>query len=76
MPEEINKEVEEQEIEIIDEVQDDAVEVFDTDGLSTEEIDLAVIDWKGIKGSEIRKQITDILDKSYIRYQRTSQVRK
>jgi len=43
---------------------------------TTEEIDLAVIDWKGIKGSEIRKQITDILDKSYIRYQRTSQVRK
>jgi len=41
-----------------------------------EEIDLAILDWKGIKTSEMRKQVTDILDKFYIRYERTSDVRK
>lgn len=43
---------------------------------SPEEIDLAVLDWKGIKTTEIRKQVTDILDKFYIRYEKTSEVKK
>jgi len=43
---------------------------------STEEIDFAVLDWKGIKTAEMRKQVTNILDKFYIRYERTSEVGK
>ena len=43
---------------------------------SLEEIDFAVLDWKGIKTTEMRKQVTDILDKFYIRYEKTSSVRK
>ncbi len=41
-----------------------------------EEIDLAVLDWKGIKSAEMRKQVIEILDKFYIRYERTSEIRK
>jgi D-aminoacyl-tRNA deacylase len=41
-----------------------------------EEIDFAIIDWKGIGNAESRKQITDILDKNYISYKKTSEVRK
>ena len=41
-----------------------------------EEIDLAILDWKGIKGSEIKKQIMEILDKNYIRYEKTSDIPK
>lgn len=41
-----------------------------------EEIDLAILDWKGIKNAGIRKQITETLDKFYIRYERTSHIKK
>ncbi|MBI5803490.1 D-tyrosyl-tRNA(Tyr) deacylase, partial [Candidatus Pacearchaeota archaeon] len=41
-----------------------------------EEVDLAVLDWKGLGTSEQRKQILGILDKLYIRYERTSDVGK
>ncbi len=41
-----------------------------------EEIDLAVVDWKGLGNSESRKQVTDILDKMYIRYKKTSEIKK
>jgi len=43
---------------------------------SLEEIDFAVLDWKGIKTTEMRKQVTDILDKFYIRYEKTSYINK
>jgi len=41
-----------------------------------EEVDFALLDWKGLGNSEQRKQITDILDKLYVRYKRTSEVGK
>jgi len=41
-----------------------------------EEIDLAILDWKGIKSAEMREQVIQILDKLYIRHERTSGVRK
>jgi D-aminoacyl-tRNA deacylase len=41
-----------------------------------EEIDLAVIDWKGLGGAEQRKQVLEVLDRFYIRYEKTSEVRK
>jgi D-tyrosyl-tRNA(Tyr) deacylase len=41
-----------------------------------EEIDLAILDWKGLGTSEMRKQTTDILDKFYIRYEKTSDISK
>ena len=43
---------------------------------SLEEIDFAILDWKGIKTAEMRKQVTDILDKFYIRYEKTRDVGK
>lgn len=41
-----------------------------------EEVDFAVIDWKGMGTSEQRQQSLDILDKLYIDYKKTSEVRK
>ncbi len=41
-----------------------------------EEIDLAVLDWKGLGNSEKRQEILDVLDKLYIRYEKTSNISK
>lgn len=41
-----------------------------------EDIDYAVLDWKGIGGDEERKRIIKILDKFYIRYRKTSEIKK
>ena len=41
-----------------------------------EEVDFALLDWKGLGSSEMRKQVTDILDKLYLRYERTSDINK
>ena len=41
-----------------------------------EEIDLAVLDWKGLGNSEQRNEILKILDRLYIRYEKTSDVGK
>lgn len=41
-----------------------------------EEIDFAVLDWKGLGKSEERKKVLEILDKHYISYKKTSEVRK
>ena len=41
-----------------------------------EEIDLAILDWKGIGNSEKRQEILNILDKLYIRYEKTSDIKK
>jgi D-aminoacyl-tRNA deacylase len=41
-----------------------------------EEIDLAILDWKGLGNSEQRKATIEILDKLYVRYKRTSEVKK
>jgi D-aminoacyl-tRNA deacylase len=43
---------------------------------SVEEIDLAILDWKGIQNADIRNQIKEILDRFYIRYKRTSNIEK
>lgn len=41
-----------------------------------EEVDLALLDWKGLGKSEQRQEILKILDKLYIRHRRTSEVNK
>lgn len=41
-----------------------------------EEIDFALLDWKNLGKPEQRKQILDILDKLYVRYEKTSEVNK
>lgn len=41
-----------------------------------EEIDLVLLDWKGIKSSEQRQRIIEILNKNYINYKKTKDVQK
>ena len=41
-----------------------------------EEVDLVVLDWKGLGPSDKRQEILEILDKLYIRYEKTSEVSK
>ena len=41
-----------------------------------EEIDFVILDWKGLGNAEQRQEILDILDKLYIRYEKTSDVKK
>ena len=41
-----------------------------------EEVDFALLDWKGLGNAEQRQQVLDILDKLYIRYKRTSEINK
>jgi D-tyrosyl-tRNA(Tyr) deacylase len=41
-----------------------------------EDVEFAVLDWKGLGGAESRKQITDLLDKLYIRWKKISQISK
>ncbi|MEK6875505.1 MAG: D-aminoacyl-tRNA deacylase [Nanoarchaeota archaeon] len=43
---------------------------------TVEEVDLVLLDWKGLGNSEQRKQVTDVLDKNPIRYKRTSNINK
>jgi len=45
-------------------------------GKTDEEVDLAVLDWKGLGNSEQRKQILEVLDNCYVRCQKTSEVGK
>jgi D-aminoacyl-tRNA deacylase len=39
-----------------------------------EEVDLAIVDWKGLGTSEQRQQVIDILDKMHLRYERTNRI--
>jgi len=41
-----------------------------------EEIDFALLDWKGLGNSEQRQQALEILDKFYVNYKRTSDIEK
>ncbi|MFC1710799.1 D-aminoacyl-tRNA deacylase [Nanoarchaeota archaeon] len=41
-----------------------------------EDVDFALIDWKGLGQSELRQQVIDILDKMHINYKRTSEISK
>jgi len=41
-----------------------------------EDIDLILLDWKGLGNAEQRQQITDVLDKFYIQKKRTSEISK
>ncbi|HEA46320.1 MAG TPA: hypothetical protein ENH99_00890 [Candidatus Pacearchaeota archaeon] len=41
-----------------------------------EEVDLAIIDWKGLGVSEKRQEVLDILDKLYLDYKKTSEISK
>ena len=41
-----------------------------------EDIDIILLDWKGLGNAEQRKQINDVLDKFYIQKKRTSEISK
>ena len=41
-----------------------------------EEIDFALLDWKGLGNAEQRQQVLDVLDKLYVRYKKTSEIGK
>ncbi len=41
-----------------------------------EEVDLAILDWKGMGNSEQRQQSLEILNKNYISYKKTSEIEK
>ena len=41
-----------------------------------EEVDFAVLDWKGLGNSEQRQQVLEMLNKMYIQYKKTNQVDK
>jgi D-aminoacyl-tRNA deacylase len=41
-----------------------------------EDVDILLLDWKGLGNAEQRKQITDVLDKFYIQKRRTSEISK
>jgi D-aminoacyl-tRNA deacylase len=41
-----------------------------------EEVDFALLDWKGLGNAEQRQQVLEILDKLYVRYKRTSEIDK
>ncbi len=45
-------------------------------GNTEEEVDFALLDWKGLGNAEQRKQVTEILDKFYIQYKKTSEIVK
>jgi len=39
-----------------------------------EELDLVILDWKGLGNSEARQQVLNVLSKLYIRYEKTSDI--
>ena len=41
-----------------------------------EEIDFVLLDWKGLGKSEQRREIINVLDKLYLNYKRTSEIKK
>ncbi len=41
-----------------------------------EEVDFAVLDWKGLGKKQEREQVIEILDKMYIQYKKTSEISK
>ena len=41
-----------------------------------EEVDFAIIDWKGLGSSDKRQEVLDILDKLYLSYKRTGEISK
>jgi D-aminoacyl-tRNA deacylase len=43
---------------------------------TVEEVDLFILDWKGLPNSEERERIIEILDKNYMRYKKTKEIKK
>jgi len=43
---------------------------------TSEEVDFAVLDWKGLGTSEKRDEVTKVLDRLYVNYKRTSEIGK
>ncbi len=41
-----------------------------------EEVDFALLDWKGLGSREQRQNVLDILDRLYVRYEKTGSIRK
>jgi len=41
-----------------------------------EEVDFAILDWKGLGNSEQRNQLLELLDKLYISYKKTGEIKK
>ena len=43
---------------------------------TSEDVDFAIIDWKGLGKSEKRQEVIDILEENYIQWKRTSEIKK
>jgi len=41
-----------------------------------EDVEFAILDWKGLGNGESRKQVLEVLDKLYVRYVKTAQINK
>ncbi len=41
-----------------------------------EEVDFALVDWKGLGKSNIRNEVIEILDKNYVQWKKTTEVKK
>jgi len=41
-----------------------------------EEVDFILLDWKGVGNADQRKQLLEVLDKLYIQYKKTSEIKK
>jgi D-aminoacyl-tRNA deacylase len=50
--------------------------ILEAKNKTIEEIDFALLDWKGLGQSDKRQEVIDILDKNYISWQKTSDVSK
>ena len=43
---------------------------------TSEEVDFALLDWKGLGNSEQRQKVIETLDKMYVQYKKTSEIKK
>lgn len=53
----------------------DSNKILEVVNKTIEEIDFAVIDWKGIRTKELREQIVELLEKNYIQWKKISDIK-
>ncbi len=50
--------------------------IIETINKTVEEVDFVVLDWKGLGNSEARQSVIDILEKNYIQWRKTGDIKK